>query len=232
MGALFGHDLQIPDISALVEALHVPTNFAYNNRCVLMLHPYRELPFPGGGETPFFTPWNHDTPSHIGGHTFWDPGGIKPFPADRNEPLTVQTVVETGSVHATDEDQSRESSGAVGLNNKTNDAKEGPDSDQTCEEPVNEGSSSAASGNRAPNNKVHVAIGLQGAATEDAMLLTDSKEVTSQDSGVGVMPERMSLPITGDLSSYELGLRPVDCSETMEQLNRAEYVTGMLPFQK
>jgi hypothetical protein len=194
-----------------------------------------ELPFSGGGETPFFTPWNHDTPSHIGGHTFWDPGGIKPFTADRNELLTVQTVVETGSVHATDEDQSRESSGAVGLNNKTNDAKEGPDSDQTCEEPVNESSSTAASGEReeTPNNKVHVAIGLQGAATEDAMPLTNSKEVASPDSGVGVMPEKTSLPITGDLSSYyELGLRPVDCSETMEQLNRAEYVTGMLPFQK
>ncbi|CAI8050949.1 hypothetical protein GBAR_LOCUS27945 [Geodia barretti] len=188
-----------------------------------------ELSFPGGGETPFSTPWNHHTRSHIGGHTFWDPGGIKPFP-DHNEPLTVQTVVETGRVHATDEDQSRESSGAVGLNNKTNDAKEGPDSDQTCEEPVNKGSSTAASGDRAPNNKVHVAIGLQGAATEDAMPLTNSKEVTSLDSGVGVMPERMSLPITGDLSSYELGLRPVDCSETMEQLNRAEHVTGMLPF--
>ena len=213
-------------------------------RCDLVayrvLHSNRKLPFHGGGEPPgdsFFTPKSHDTQTHVGRHTFWDPGGgIRSFP-NHNKPLPIRTVLgATGSVGATDEDQLIESNGTVGLNKKTNDTEEGPSiTDQTDEELVYEGSSTPASGNKEQSskiNKVHMAIGPQGAANEDVMSLTNCKEVVLPDGGVGVLPEKMSLPVTGDLGLYELGLRPTDCSETREQLNRAEYVPGMLPFQK
>ena len=168
------------------------------------------------------------------GHAFWDPGGIKAFPPAHNEPVNVTIFSSSqfegmGSVHMTDEDQQRESSGAAGLNDKTSDTKKGHSNDQTFEVSVNQGSPTAVPGEEESFNKAHEANGPQWAATEGVMT---SKEVVSLPGGVVVMPENMSLPVIGDSGVYELGLRPIDCSETKEQLRKAEYVMGILPFQK
>lgn len=193
--------------------------------------------YPGGEATPGTTLFTPRSPRWISvdGHTFWDPGGIIAFPPAHNEPVNVTIFSYSqfegkGSVHMTDEDQQRESSGAVGLNNRTSGIEKGHSNDQTFKASVNQGSPTAAPGEEDKSfNKAHEAIGSQWAATEGVMT---SKEVVSPPGGVVVMPENMSLPVIGDSGVYELGLRPIDCSETKEQLRKAEYVTGILPFQK
>jgi hypothetical protein len=96
------------------------------------------------------------------------------------------------------------------------------------EVPPDEGSSSAASEDKdeCPDDE-HEAKGTQCLATEELVsIIMMSKEVVMPDAGVAVMPE-MLLPVMEGL--YVLGLRSNDNKEIP---NKAEYVTGMLPFPK
>lgn len=201
-------------------------------------------------------------PTHTHSHAHWDPGGggIKsfPFPNGNSSPRNMRVVISSpptqtittgstphypildeGDVPIPDDDQRRESNGTVGPNNKTRDNDTGQiiknqtnddvvtnDDGNLLEQPTEEEEDSS-------DDAVHETSGTQWTPSERISLLVTCVGATSFDHGVAVMPRNTSLPVRDDnLSSYiVMGLRPFT-KYTKEELNKAEYVTGMFPLRK
>lgn len=164
-------------------------------------------------------------------HIHWDPGGVKSFngttPPDENPTklyITCTTNPEQNGVHALDEGQLKESKGTVGLKNKPEDDQNGLGNIQTTQAQPNKGSE-----NTDFLDKVQESVGSHGSAIMKPTSSSMNEKVSSPLEGSVVM-SHSSIPVTDN--SYVLGLRPIVCSETYTQLDRASYVTGMLPFMK
>ena len=172
-------------------------------------------------------------------HMYWDPGGIRVFhglsppgefsnEASLGDYAVPSTDVKENDVHVSDEDQPEESKGTVGLRNKPKDAWYGLGDIKTTQSQPNEGRASASENARSlSDDKGQESDGTNG--TDTMKHIMPSKEVMPS-AGELVMVPCMSLPVKDD--SYVLGLRPIACSDTYGQLEKADYVTGMLPFIK
>lgn len=79
------------------------------------------------------------------------------------------------------------------------------------------------------DEKLQESTEVHGTATMLSIPSSISEELSLPLEGSVVM-SYSPLPVTDN--SYVLGLRPIVCSDTYTQLDRASYVTGMLPFMK
>ena len=159
---------------------------------------------------------------------------------------------EQNDVYTLDEGLRKESKGTLGPKNKLEESKNGLSSVEATQVRYDDGRS-PASENSFPD-KVQEPIGAHGPATMKRLVSSSDtsddasspvegfdtyefeREISSSliyehDSGEAVMP-CFSIPTLVKGDSYVLGLRPSVCSETFTQLDKAEYVTGMLPFMK
>ena len=169
-----------------------------------------------------------------GHHRHWDPGGVRAFrsPTSTHEDSMPNSVVPVAYereriVHVPDEDQLKESKGAVGPNKKPEGVHKGPSEKATLVQP--DESTPCAPDETTLSNNGQESIGSPVSASVEHMSSEREADNASPLNEVVMMPS-MSLPTSGD--SYVPGLSPVPCSETFYKLDRAAIVTGMLPFRK
>ena len=208
-----------------------------------------------GGVRPFreTTPPDHVTYAYDGPPASSRPlrmrGDWKEFAKVCSAPLNEPKQID---VRTLDEGLRKEYKATLGPKNKSEESENGLSSVEATQVRHDDGRS-PASENSSPD-KVQEPIGAHGPATmkrvvsssdtsDDASSLVEGfdtdefeREISSSliyehDSGEAVMP-CFSIPTLVRGDSYVLGLRPSVCSEMFTQLDKAEYVTGMLPFMK
>jgi hypothetical protein len=186
------------------------------------------------GENPVSSMSKHDScksskrtkETGVDDHIHWDPGGVRVFPGSsppgEHSPPTYRKL---NDAYMIDEGQLNESEGAVGPKNKPKESCCGLGDTKTAQSQPNKGRASASENEEVFINEIQESDGAHGM---DTMKHTSKEVMPSM--GESVMVPCMSLPVKDD--SYVLGLRPIACSETYQQLEKTSYVPGLLPFKK
>lgn len=137
----------------------------------------------------------------------------------------------TRIVYTFDEGQLIESKGTVGLNKKPNGTGEGL-SDETTNDQCYKSIPSAHKENTLFNKGQEFNGTLVSASVDHTSSNSKREADDAPPPDEVVMTPSMTLPTSDGPYVYVLGLRPIACRETYDQLTKADYVTGMLPFKK